>query len=129
MQRWKHSGSSGRNRIGYRFLLSRRWLGLLLLAALFAAACIGLGNWQMDRRNQIVAEIRRVQENYDKTPVPFQSVRNYFETPVPDAKWTTSPSLAGTSCRTSGSSGTGPTTPSPAMRSSCRSGSVPVRRS
>lgn len=75
--------------MGYKFLLSRRWLGLLLLAALFAAACIGLGNWQMDRRNQTVAEIRRVQENYDKTPVPFQSVRSHFETPDPDAKWTT----------------------------------------
>ncbi len=69
----------------YRFLLSWRWAGWLLLAALFASACIGLGNWQMERRNQTVTEIRRVQENYNKTPVPFQSVRSHFETPDPDA--------------------------------------------
>ncbi|AFR31257.1 SURF1 family protein [Arthrobacter sp. Rue61a] len=75
--------------MAYRFLLSWRWAGWLLLAALFAAACIGLGNWQMERRNQTVAEIRRVQQNYDKTPVPFQDARAYFDAADPDAKWTT----------------------------------------
>ncbi|MFW0772807.1 SURF1 family protein [Paenarthrobacter nitroguajacolicus] len=75
--------------MAYRFLLSWRWAGWLLLAALFAAACVGLGNWQMDRRNQTVAEIRRVQQNYDKTPVPFQDARTYFEVADPDAKWRT----------------------------------------
>nr|WP_208097307.1 SURF1 family protein [Paenarthrobacter sp. MSM-2-10-13] len=69
--------------------MSWRWAGWLLLAALFAAACIGLGNWQMERRNQTVAEIRRVQQNYDKTPVPFQDARAYFNVADPDAKWTT----------------------------------------
>lgn len=54
--------------MAYRFLLSWRWAGFLMMAALFAAACIGLGNWQMERRNQAVTEIRRVQENYDKPP-------------------------------------------------------------
>ncbi|MET1085820.1 MAG: SURF1 family protein [Arthrobacter sp.] len=73
----------------YRFLLSRRWLGLLLLAALFAAVCVGLGNWQMDRRNQAVAEIRRVEQNYDKNPVAFETARQYFEASNPEAKWTT----------------------------------------
>ncbi|WP_311214594.1 MULTISPECIES: SURF1 family protein [unclassified Arthrobacter] len=73
----------------YSFLLSWRWAGWLLLAALFASACIGLGNWQMERRNQTVAEIRRVQENYGKTPVAFQDARAYFDAADPDAKWTT----------------------------------------
>ena len=73
----------------YRFLLTRRWLGLLVLAALFAAVCVGLGNWQMDRRHQAVAEIRRVQQNYDKNPVAFETVRKYFEAANPEAKWTT----------------------------------------
>ncbi|MFF1385653.1 SURF1 family protein [Arthrobacter sp. NPDC058288] len=73
----------------YRFLLTRRWLGLLVLAALFAAACVGLGKWQMDRRNQAVAEIRRVQQNYDQSPVTFDAARKYFEISNPDAKWTT----------------------------------------
>ncbi|MFY9633454.1 MAG: SURF1 family protein [Cellulosimicrobium cellulans] len=73
----------------YEFLLSWRWLGILGMAALFAAACVGLGNWQMDRRNQVVAEIRRVQQNYDKPPVPYSEVGRYFEAPDPEVKWTT----------------------------------------
>ncbi|MFJ5958236.1 SURF1 family protein [Paenarthrobacter sp. NPDC092416] len=75
--------------MAYRFLLSWRWAGFLMAAAVFAAACIGLGNWQMDRRNQAVTEIRRVQENYDKSPVPFNDARPYFAVADPDAKWTT----------------------------------------
>ncbi|MCD4850748.1 MULTISPECIES: SURF1 family protein [Micrococcaceae] len=75
--------------MAYRFLLSWRWAGWLLLAALFAAACIGLGNWQMERRNQTVTEIRRVQQNYDRTPVPFQDARASFDVADPDAKWRT----------------------------------------
>ncbi|APX00449.1 SURF1 family cytochrome oxidase biogenesis protein [Arthrobacter sp. QXT-31] len=73
----------------YRFLLSWRWLGIFLMAALFAAICVALGNWQMDRRNQAVAEIRRVQQNYDKSPVPFEEVRQLFEVAEAEAKWTT----------------------------------------
>ncbi|TVU61995.1 SURF1 family protein [Paenarthrobacter nitroguajacolicus] len=75
--------------MAYRFLLSWRWAGFLMGAVLFAAACIGLGNWQMDRRNQAVTEIRRVQENYDKPPMPFKDARTYFDVADPDAKWTT----------------------------------------
>jgi cytochrome oxidase assembly protein ShyY1 len=33
----------------YGFLLSRRWLGLFALAVVAAAACVALGNWQLDR--------------------------------------------------------------------------------
>lgn len=75
--------------MAYRFLLSWRWAGFLMMAALFAAACIGLGNWQMERRNQAVTEIRRVQENYDKPPVPFKDASTYFAVADPEAKWTT----------------------------------------
>lgn len=73
----------------YRFLFTRRWVSYLLLAALVAAACAGLSKWQMDRRNQAVSEIRRVQANYDKSPVPFGEARQYFETFDPEVKWTT----------------------------------------
>ncbi|QDG61683.1 SURF1 family protein [Pseudarthrobacter sp. NIBRBAC000502771] len=75
--------------MAYGFLLSWRWLGILGMALLFAAACVGLGNWQMDRRNQAVTEIRRVQQNYDKPPVPYEEASRYFTTADPDAKWTT----------------------------------------
>jgi cytochrome oxidase assembly protein ShyY1 len=33
----------------YRFLLTRRWLGLLVLALVVAAACVLLGRWQLHR--------------------------------------------------------------------------------
>lgn len=78
----------------YRFLLTRRWLGFLILAAVVAAACAGLSKWQMDRRNQAVAEIRRVQQNYGRSPVPFEQVKQYFSVADPDMKWATV-SLAG----------------------------------
>lgn len=45
----------------YRFLLTRRWLGLLAVAVLAAAACVLLGRWQLHRyefkhaRNQLVS--------------------------------------------------------------------------
>jgi cytochrome oxidase assembly protein ShyY1 len=73
----------------YRFLFTRRWLGFLLLVVLVAAGCAGLSRWQMDRRNQAVTEIRRVQQNYDKSPMPFELAIQYFEVADPDAKWTT----------------------------------------
>lgn len=73
----------------YRFLFTRRWVGFFVLAALVAAGCAGLSKWQMDRRNQAVSEIRRVQQNYDKSPVPFQETRRYFEAADSEAKWTT----------------------------------------
>ena len=75
--------------VTYRFLFTRRWLGFLLLAALVAAACVGLSKWQMERRNQAVAEIQRVRQNYDKPPVPFETVKQYFDAADPAMKWAT----------------------------------------
>ena len=41
---------SGFHRQGqYRFLLSRRWLGLLVAAVVVAMGCLALGRWQVDR--------------------------------------------------------------------------------
>jgi cytochrome oxidase assembly protein ShyY1 len=55
----------------YRFLFSSKWLGYLLLAAIFATACVFLGRWQMDRRAETLAEINRVVSNYSAAPFPF----------------------------------------------------------
>ena len=49
----------------YRFLLTRRWLGLLRVALLVAVACVQLGRWQLHRlearhaANHLIAEQRR----------------------------------------------------------------------
>ncbi|MFM6939617.1 MAG: SURF1 family cytochrome oxidase biogenesis protein, partial [Rhodoluna sp.] len=72
----------------YRFLFSSKWLGYLLLAAIFAAACVFLGRWQMDRRAETLAEINRVVSNYSATPLPFTDVRNEFVRLDPAREWT-----------------------------------------
>lgn len=72
----------------YRFLFSSKWLGYLLLAAIFAAACVGLGRWQMDRRAETLAEINRVTSNYSATPVPFAEVKDQFSALAADREWT-----------------------------------------
>lgn len=52
----------------YRFLLSSQWLGYLALAAALATVCVFLGNWQLDRRATVVANIQRIEANYDAAP-------------------------------------------------------------
>lgn len=51
--------------IGWRFLVSRRWLGYYALLLVFAIACVSFGNWQFDRRAEARAEIERIDTNYD----------------------------------------------------------------
>jgi len=43
----------------------RRWVGYVILTTLFGVACVGLGMWQLNRREEAVAEITRIQTNYD----------------------------------------------------------------
>jgi cytochrome oxidase assembly protein ShyY1 len=72
----------------YRFLFSSKWLGYLLLAAIFAAACVFLGRWQMDRRAETLADINRVVTNYSATPISFDQARDEFATLDPAKEWT-----------------------------------------
>jgi len=72
----------------YRFLFSSKWLGYLLLAAIFATACVFLGRWQMDRRAESLAEINRVVTNYSATPISFNQARDDFSALDPAKEWT-----------------------------------------
>jgi cytochrome oxidase assembly protein ShyY1 len=72
----------------YRFLFSSKWLGYLLLAAIFATACVFLGRWQMDRRAETLAEINSVVSNYSATPIPFAAARDQFSQLDPAKEWT-----------------------------------------
>jgi cytochrome oxidase assembly protein ShyY1 len=72
----------------YRFLFSSKWLGYLLLAAIFASACVFLGRWQMDRRAETLAEINRVVTNYSAAPIPFAAAREQFNNLDPAMEWT-----------------------------------------
>ena len=64
----------------YRFLASTRWLGWFLMVCVFAAACAGLGNWQMTRLDEARADNGLVEANYDAVPVPFSDTAGSFET-------------------------------------------------
>ncbi len=75
--------------MAYRFLLSWRWAGWLLLAALFAAACIAGGELADGAPESDRDRNPQVQQNYDRTPVPFQDARASFDVADPDAKWRT----------------------------------------
>lgn len=59
---------------GWRFALSRRWLGYLALVVAFAVACAGLAAWQLGRRDEARAEIARVEANWDSTARPIGAV-------------------------------------------------------
>jgi cytochrome oxidase assembly protein ShyY1 len=72
----------------YRFLFSSKWLGYLLLAAIFATGCVFLGRWQMDRRAETLAEIQRVTSNYSATPISFAQARSDFNQLEASREWT-----------------------------------------
>ena len=54
----------------WSFLRSRRWAGYLALVVVFAVACCALGTWQLNRRAEALAEVARIDANYDAEPVP-----------------------------------------------------------
>ena len=54
----------------WRFVLSRQWAGYLALTVVFAIACCALGTWQLNRRAEALAEVARIDANYDAEPVP-----------------------------------------------------------
>ncbi|MFM9878464.1 MAG: SURF1 family protein [Rhodoglobus sp.] len=56
---------------GWRFALSRRWLGYLALVVAFAIACTLLSLWQIARRDEARADIVRVDMNWDADPRPL----------------------------------------------------------
>lgn len=72
----------------YRFLLSRQWLGYLALTAFFATICAGLGLWQMERRNQVTANIARINANYSAEPVDLAQARPWLERFDRSREWT-----------------------------------------
>jgi cytochrome oxidase assembly protein ShyY1 len=53
----------------WRFLASPRWAGYLALVIVFAIACSALGTWQFNRRAEALAEVARIDANYDADPV------------------------------------------------------------
>lgn len=73
--------------IGWRFLFSRQWAGYLALTILFAAVCAGLGMWQLARRDEALAEIALVAENFDSDPVPLAQALPRLDAFDDSQKW------------------------------------------
>lgn len=66
----------------YRFLLSRRWVGLFAVAVALAVGCVLLGTWQWNRRDDRLARNDLVVQNYDREPVALTQVLEDGELPA-----------------------------------------------
>lgn len=58
----------------WRLAASRRWIGILGFTLAFAVACIGLGQWQFDRRASAQAAIALLDTNYALPTAPLLEV-------------------------------------------------------
>jgi cytochrome oxidase assembly protein ShyY1 len=67
--------------------LQRRWLGWLGLTTLFAVVCVGLAQWQWQRRLETVAEIRVVAANWDTAPVSLAEALPDLDALDPELEW------------------------------------------
>jgi cytochrome oxidase assembly protein ShyY1 len=72
---------------GWRFALSRRWLGYLALVVAFAVACVFLSMWQFARRAEAREAIERVEQNWHAAPVPVDEVLADPTSFDPDDTW------------------------------------------
>ena len=52
----------------------RRWAGWLVLVIAFSVACALLSNWQFNRRQEALAAMAQVAQNYDSKPVAIDDV-------------------------------------------------------
>jgi cytochrome oxidase assembly protein ShyY1 len=72
----------------FRFLFTRRWLGLLLAVTLLAFACVELGKWQFRRYAERHDSNASIRANLAAAPVPVSRVMSTTEA-IPDtAQWT-----------------------------------------
>lgn len=65
----------------------RRWGGYLALVVVFAIACGFLSWWQWSRRADAVAEIDKIEANYDAPAVPLADLVPRLDADVDAAEW------------------------------------------
>lgn len=68
-------------------LISRRWLGALLAAAVFAVAAYFLGQWQWGRYEEKSARADRITSHYGAPPTPLADVVDAAALPLA-SEWT-----------------------------------------
>ncbi|HIY86055.1 MAG TPA: SURF1 family protein [Candidatus Yaniella excrementavium] len=84
----RSSASSTKPKLNFRFVLSGAWIGGFVFCIIFAIATVFLGNWQMDRRMDKVAEINTIVDNYDLEPVSYADASHVFTDFDEEQKWT-----------------------------------------
>jgi len=72
---------------GSGVMVIRRWGGYVALTIAFAVACGVLSWWQWSRRADAVAEIKRVEVNYDAAPAALDALVPDLAAGDEDAKW------------------------------------------
>ncbi|MCU1405598.1 MAG: conserved rane protein [Glaciihabitans sp.] len=72
----------------WRFALGRRWFGYLAFAVAFAVACVLLSQWQFSRRDEALAEIAKVEQNYDSVARPLEDVLATTDAFEESQEWT-----------------------------------------
>lgn len=69
----------------WKIAATKRWLGYLAVTVVFAIVCSLLGVWQWNRREEAVAAIERIENNYDAAPVSLaEALPNRDAFPVDD---------------------------------------------
>nr|WP_062210995.1 SURF1 family protein [Streptomyces sp. NBRC 109706] len=71
----------------YRFLLSRQWVVLTLIALLLIPTMIRLGFWQMDRHDQRVARNELISASLSAEPVPMAELTTVDAGPGADDRY------------------------------------------
>lgn len=58
----------------WRFVFSKKWVGYLAVAVVFAVICVFLSHWQWERRAENLALQDRLNDNYNARPVALTSI-------------------------------------------------------
>jgi cytochrome oxidase assembly protein ShyY1 len=62
-------------------------VGYVIVTVIFGVACVGLGMWQLNRRAEAVAEITRIQNNFDAAPISLSELVPRLDLEDPDLTW------------------------------------------
>jgi cytochrome oxidase assembly protein ShyY1 len=72
----------------WRFAFSRRWLGYLAFAIVFAIACGALSNWQLARSKEAAAENALINANFYSKPAALAELLPTATSYKADQEWT-----------------------------------------
>lgn len=83
----RSSEHAGQAPTSYRFLLSRRWLVLLLAVVVVACACYALGRWQFHRYDERHDRNQTTRANLAEPVAPIDDVMSTSDEPEDSDQW------------------------------------------